>query len=73
MKNFKQILKVLLPIITLCLIGCSTNNKKNNAIITQKDTLVLKNLKEVLWPKAYREQDTVLLGQILDDSFQMIE
>lgn len=29
MKNFKQVLKILLLIITLCLIGCSTNNKKD--------------------------------------------
>ena len=30
-------------------------------------------LKEVEWPKAYREQDTVLLDRILADEFQMID
>ncbi len=29
--------------------------------------------KEVEWPKAYREQDTLLLGRILGDDFQMID
>lgn len=29
-------------------------------------------LKEVEWPKAYREQDTVLLDRILAEEFQMI-
>lgn len=34
---------------------------------------VLMHLKEVQWPKAYREQDTLLLDRILDDSFKMID
>lgn len=29
-------------------------------------------MKEVEWPKAYREQDTVLLDRILADEFKMI-
>lgn len=29
-------------------------------------------MKEVEWPKAYREQDTVLLDRILGDDFQMV-
>lgn len=32
----------------------------------------LRFLKEVEWPQAYREQDTVLLDRILGDNFQMI-
>lgn len=32
----------------------------------------LRQLKEVDWPKAYREQDTVLLDKILGEDFQMI-
>ena len=38
----------------------------------EKDVSVLTNLKTVLWPKAYREQDTVLLDRILADEFQRI-
>lgn len=33
----------------------------------------LRNIKTVLWPQAYRTQDTVLLDRLLDDSFQMID
>lgn len=33
----------------------------------------LRHLKEVEWPKAYREQDTVLLNRILADEFQSID
>ena len=37
------------------------------------DTARLRELKEVLWPKAYREQDTALLNQILADEFESID
>lgn len=36
------------------------------------DYETLRYLKEVEWPKAYREQDTVLLDRILAEEFQMI-
>jgi hypothetical protein len=39
----------------------------------QTDEQKLRYLKEVEWPKAYREQDTVLLERILADEFQMID
>lgn len=45
-------------------------NKKRNR---EKDEAALRNLKQVQWPKAYREQDTVLLDRILADEFQMID
>ena len=38
----------------------------------ESDVKALRYLKEVEWPKAYREQDTVLLERILADEFQMI-
>lgn len=38
----------------------------------QKDIETLTYLKEVEWPKAYREQDTVLLDRILAPEFQMV-
>ena len=37
------------------------------------DEQKLRHLKEVEWPKAYREQDTVLLDRILADEFKMID
>jgi Domain of unknown function (DUF4440) len=39
----------------------------------QADTARLRELKEVLWPKAYREQDAALLAQILADEFESID
>ncbi len=45
--------------------SCKEEKKTN-------DEEVLRYLKEVEWPKAYREQDTVLLGRILADEFKMI-
>lgn len=38
----------------------------------EKDRATLRTLKEVEWPKAYREQDTVLLNRILAEEFQLI-
>lgn len=37
------------------------------------DEQALRHLKEVEWPRAYREQDTALLDRILADEFQMID
>jgi len=39
----------------------------------EADTARLRELKEVLWPKAYREQDAPLLAQILADEFESID
>lgn len=36
------------------------------------DRAVLRRIKEVDWPKAYREQDDALLDRILADEFQMV-
>lgn len=38
-----------------------------------EDLEQLRYLKEVEWPKAYREQDTTLLDRILAEEFQMID
>lgn len=72
------LLKKLSPVFALlifsfCFLECSQKSNTKKELITQQDSLILKNLKEVLWPKAYREQDTLLLDRILDDSFQMID
>ncbi len=37
------------------------------------DEAELRHIKEVLWPKSYREQDQELLNEILADEFQMID
>lgn len=36
------------------------------------DEVTLTHLKEVLWPQAYKEQDADLLGEILDESFELV-
>ncbi len=43
------------------------------SFVTAEDVGILTNLKEVQWPKAYREQDTLLLDKILGEDFQMID
>jgi len=39
----------------------------------RSDEETLRHLKEVLWPKAYAEQDVALLSSILADEFQMVD
>lgn len=55
----------LLICVASLLLSCS-DNKSN-------DEETLRHLKTVLWPEAYREQDTRLLDNILSDEFQMID
>jgi ketosteroid isomerase-like protein len=38
-----------------------------------EDEKALRRLKEVEWPKAYKEQDAALLDRILADEFQMVD
>ena len=40
---------------------------------TSADEAEIRQLKEVLWPKAYFEQDTTLLDRILAAEFQMVD
>ena len=40
---------------------------------TRTDEEILREIKEVLWPLAYAEQDVELLGTILADEFQMVD
>lgn len=39
----------------------------------KSDAETLTHIKQVLWPKAYRDQDAQLLGEILADEFRMID
>ncbi len=67
---------LLLALSFLLLLSCQEHKKEiteNLPILdinTEKEKL--RYLKEVKWPKAYREQDTVLLDRILGDDFQMV-
>lgn len=60
----------------LALIGLILSSSLFAAEPDQKreaDTASLRELKEVLWPKAYREQDPALLARILADEFESID
>ncbi len=59
----------------VALLSCKTERQtpESTSIISEEDYTLLRHLKEVDWPKAYREQDTVLLDSILGDDFQMID
>lgn len=55
--------------------NCQQQHKeiKTTPVITTEDSIHLHHFKEVLWPKAYREQDTILLDSLLGNDFQMID
>lgn len=67
---------ILILFVTVIFVNCH----KNENTQSQTDKLMtfnleiekLRTLKEIEWPKAYREQDTVLLDRILGEDFQMI-
>ncbi|WP_460219336.1 nuclear transport factor 2 family protein [Psychroserpens sp. MEBiC05023] len=70
-------IKKILPFI-LVFLFFSCNDKANSDIQTESklsfenEKETLRYLKEVEWPKAYKEQDTILLDRILGDDFQMV-
>jgi hypothetical protein len=71
-KHYRPFLPSLL--LAVLLAACSSKEPaKEENTITEKDKESLRYLKEVEWPKAYREQDTVLLDRILGDDFKMID
>lgn len=53
--------------------SCSLEEKSQEPTISEEDKTVLTYLKEVEWPKAYAEQDTILLDRILGEDFKMID
>ncbi|KER11122.1 MAG: hypothetical protein HY22_00125 [[Candidatus Thermochlorobacteriaceae] bacterium GBChlB] len=57
----------------ITILFCFSVNAQEIRSKHKTDEQVLRHLKEVLWPKAYREQDTLLLDELLDDKFQMVE
>ena len=61
-------MKVFLAV--LCAIFCVNSTL---VLADDSDRQALINIKEQLWPKAYREQDAELLDRLLHSSFQMID
>lgn len=53
--------------------GCDPAGNSSENVTIQDDEKSLRYLKEVEWPKAYAEHDTLLLDRILGDDFQMID
>lgn len=66
-------MKYFLMILLAVAITSCTTPATNPVVITDNDEATLREFKTVLWPKAYGEQDTVLLDQLLHDDFQMID
>lgn len=70
----RTILPTLSLFCTLLLMSsCSTEPPTNTESSSDADLKILRHLKEVEWPKAYAEQDTLLLDRILGDDFQLID
>jgi len=65
---------VFLIVFVLLFDSCETQKNDETAtnIIAPADKETLTYFKEVEWPKAYREQDTILLDRMLGGDFQMI-
>ncbi len=67
-------MRLLLVVTAACLLVCCNGpSSSNQDPVTAEELEALRYLKEVEWPEAYREQDTVLLDRILGDDFQMID
>lgn len=60
---------IFILILIILLAGC------NNQVVsvTQADYDSLRKIKEVYWPKSYKEQDTILLNKILDETFRLVD
>lgn len=66
-------MKHLFTIAIIFLLASCSNKEKSVIVDKQDDIKTLTYLKEVEWPKAYREHDTLLLDRILADDFQSID
>lgn len=71
MKPLRFTIETFTVLLFLGCISCETENTLQP--ITRQDSVALRYLKEVEWPKAYRDQDTLLLDRILGEDFQMID
>ena len=70
MRNIIYLL--ILTLLFSCQSKTDTGKNENAEMDIDQELKALRYLKEVEWPKAYREQDTLLLDRILGDDFQMI-
>lgn len=80
MKNYILLMPVCMValIMTGSFLSCekpttTVANATATGINYAADSTRLRYLKEVEWPKAYAEQDTVLLDRILGDDFRLID
>ena len=64
--------KLISPALLAVMIIASCNKDQKSTLDERAEREILRVLKEVEWPKAYRDQDTVLLDRILGDDFQMV-
>lgn len=65
--------RIRAPFLIVLLILAATSPATSQQPGRAEDEKALRHLKEVEWPKAYREQDTALLDRILADEFQMVD
>lgn len=65
-------MKTLLHLLTLIMLSFAMDSFAAEAETTS-DEEALRHFKTVLWPKAYLSQDVELLGELLHESFQMID
>ena len=59
--------------IMVCFSCQSKASPETSSSISEEDEKLLRHIKEKDWPKAYREQDILLLDRILGRDFQMID
>jgi len=71
MKNL-QVITCIMTILLFCF-ACESKLEESSETNNQSDRERLRHLKEVEWPKAYAEQDTLLLDRILGEDFKMID
>ncbi len=56
------------------LLSCSSPSATPEiAVVNENDASVVKDIQMIQWQKAYDEQDTVLLGKIFHDKFQLVD
>jgi len=61
------------PIMILAITGIALLPVQTSSVDRAQDEATLREIKEVLWPRAYLEQDTELLDRLLAPEFQMID
>ncbi|GCC51966.1 hypothetical protein SanaruYs_21970 [Chryseotalea sanaruensis] len=63
----------MLLIALISLSACQKPSQQADKIVSEDDVKTLKDLKQVEWPKAYAQHDTILLNRILADDFLLID